>query len=363
MSKLGTGVGLVVVAAAAAGVWQLYRIEKASATDEEAVDVVPEVAVQAAAVVRTNLQASVLAYGSVEPDPGRNGDAPARVRITAPAGGLVVEARCAEGALVHRGDVLFRMDGRLAELAVAKARQTVAFAEKGVARQKKLEQIDGTSEKLTLEALQQLDAARQDLAAAQTQSALLSVTAPISGTVMQVAVRSGETVDAGRELAELVDLKRLVLVASLPSREAVLVKEGMTADIDTGADAAPALWRSTVAAIEARVDPQTDTVRLRVAVPENTGLRLGQFARVRIVHAELHGRLAVPEESLERNDDGQPVLKVIDGNEAIQKPVTTGVREGSWVEVQGEGITNGTPIVTVGGYGLGARTKIRVVTP
>ncbi len=359
MSKLGTGVGLVVVAAAAFGVWQLYRIEKAAAPDEEAVDVVPEVAVQTACVVQTNLQASVVAYGAVEPDPGRNGELAARARITAPAAGLVVEARSVEGSLVSPGDVLFRLDGRLADLAVAKARQAVAFAEKGVARQKKLEQIDGTSEKLTLEAQQQLDAARQELAAAQTQSTLLSVTAPIAGTVMQVAARSGETVDAGRDLAELVDLKRLVLVAALPSREAGLVKEGLSADIDTGAGPC----HSTVTFVDARVDPQTDTVRLRVAVPEAAGLRLGQFARVRIVYAELRDRLAVPEASLERNDEGQSVLKVVEGAEAVQKPVTTGVREGGWVEVQGEGITNGTPIVTVGGYGLGERTKIRVVTP
>jgi RND family efflux transporter MFP subunit len=354
---------LVVVAAAAFGVWQLFRMEKDSPPEEESADVLPEVSVQLAAVVQTNLQASVLAYGSVEPEPGRNGAQPARVRITSPAGGLVVEARCAEGELVSRGDELFRMDGRLAELAVAKARQAEAFAEKGVARQKRLEQIDGTSEKLTLEALQQLEAARQELAAAQTQSALLSVVAPIAGTVMQVAVRSGETVEAGRELAELVDLKRLVLVAALPSREAERVKVGMSAVIDTGSDSASGPCHSKVTFIEARVDPQTDTVRLCVAVPEAAGLRLGQFARVRIVYAEQRGGLAAPEESLEQDAGGQSVLKVAEGNMAVFRPVRTGVREGGWVEVQGEGITNGTPIVTTGGYGLGDKTRIRVVTP
>jgi len=363
MGEKGTGVGLVVVAAAAFGVWQLYRTEKVAASDEGAVDVLPEVVVQTAMVVQTNLQASVLAYGSVEPDPGSNGAWPARARVTAPAAGLVVEARCVEGGLVSRGDVLFRMDGRLAELAVTKARQAVAFAERGVARQKKLEQIDGTSEKQMLEAQQQLDAARQDLAVAQTQSALLSVTAPIAGTVMQVTARSGETVDSGRDLAEVVDLKRLVLVAILPSREAGLVKAGMRADIDTGAtDVSPApSGRSTVTYIEPRVDPQTDAVRLRIDVPETAGLRLGQFARVHIAYAERHDCLAVPEESLERTDDGQSVLKVVEGHEAVRKPVRTGVRNGGWVEVQGDGITKGAPIVTGGGYGLGERTKIRVV--
>ena len=363
MSKLGTGVGVAAVAAAAFGVWQLYRTEKAAEPEEEAAGAASEVAVQTAAVVQTNLQVSVLAYGSVEPDSGSSGAGPARARITAPAAGLVAEARCAEGDRVSRGDVLFRMDGRLAELALAKARQAVAFAERGVARQKKLEQLDGASEKQKLEAQQQLDVASQELAAAQTSSDLLTVAAPIAGTVMQVSVRSGETVDAGRDLAELVDLKRLVLVATLPSREAELVKAGMPAGLGTGAGPASGAWPSEVTAVEPRVDPQTDAVKLRVAVPEAAGLRLGQFARVRIVYAERRDCLAVPEESLERTDDGQSVLKVVEGSEAVQRPVQTGVRVGGWVEVRGVGITNGMRIVTVGGYGLGERTKIRVVAP
>lgn len=363
MSKRGTAVGLAVVAAASVGVWQLYRIETAPAADEEAVDVVPEVAVQTATVVRTNLQTSVVAYGSAEPDPGRDGAGPARARITAPAAGLVAEARCAEGGQVSRGDLLFRMDGRLADLSVAKARQAVSFAERTVARQKKLEEIGGTSEKLVLEAQLQLDAARQALAEAQTQSALLSVAAPIAGTVTQVGVRAGETVEAGRELAEVVDLRRLVLVAALPSREAERVKEGMPAEVEPGAGASAAPWRGTVAFIDPRVDPQTDGVRLRVSVPEAAGLRLGQFVRVRIICEELRDRLAVPEESLERTAEGVSVLKVAEGGEAVQKPVRTGARQGGWVEVLGDGITNGLPIVTVGGDGLPDRTKIRVVTP
>ncbi len=362
MSKRGTAAGFVVVAAAAFGVWQLYRIQKEAEPDEEAVDVVPEVQVHTATVTLTNLHASVLAYGSVEPDPGRDEASAAKARITAPAAGLVADVLCREGAAVSRGDVLFRMDGRLAALAIGKARQAVAFAEKDLSRQKLLLQTEATSEKLVQEAEQQLAAARQELASAETESALLSVTAPVSGTVLQINARSGETVEAGRELAEVADLKRLVLVASVPRREADLIKEGMPADVSNG-DEASARWPGAVAYIDPRVDPQNDTVRLRVSLPPDVGLRSGQFAQARVVYADLQKRLAVPLDSLERTDDGQCVLKVVQGNQAVQKPVTAGLRDGDWIEVQGEGISNGMQVVTAGGYGLPDKTMIRVITP
>ena len=363
MSKKGTGAGLLIVAAAAFGVWRLYHMPKEATPDEEAIDVVPEVVVRIAAVVQTNLQASVLAYGTVQPDPGRDDASAAKARITAPAAGLVAEVLCAEGRSVNRGDTLFRMDGRLSALAIAKALQAVEFAEKGVARQKTLLQIDGTTAKRVLEAQQQLDTARQDLATAQTENTLLTVTTPVEGTVIQLNAHSGETVDAGRILAEVADMKRLVLVVTLPSREARLIKVGMPAGTDDGENKNSPSWPGTVTYIEPCVDPLTDSVKLRVSLPVHADFRLGQYARAHIVYAETQNCLAVPDESLERTDSGLSVLKVVEGSEAVPKTVKTGVRDGNWVEVKGEGLAQGTRIVTVGGYGLQSKTHIREITP
>lgn len=366
MSRWGTGVGVVIVATAGFGVWQLFQTGKEPVANEDAVtDVIPEVevAVQTGTVTRTNLFASVLAYGSVEAAPAYGGAPAARVSVTAPSAGIVAEALCAVGSRVRRNDALFRMDTRLADLAVQKAQQAFAFAQLGVDRQSKLQKIDGTSEKTVQEAQMQLDAARQELAAAQTERSLLSVSAPIDGTVMRVTAPAGTTVDAGTELAELVDLKRLVLSASLPSSEAALVKTGALAMIDAGGQTPGTSLKGEVNYIEPQVDSQSGTVKLRVSIPVDTGLRLGQFARVRIITAELRGCLAVPEESLEHTDDGHVILRVVEGSEAVPVMVETGVSECGWVEVRGEGLASGTPIVTVGGYGLEERTRIRAVTP
>jgi len=41
-------------------------------------------------------------------------------------------------------------------------------------------------------------------------------------------------------------------------------------------------------------------------------------------------------------------------------PVTTGLREDDWVEVSATNLNEGDSVVTVGGYGLPEKTKIRI---
>ena len=57
------------------------------------------------------------------------------------------------------------------------------------------------------------------------------------------------------------------------------------------------------------------------------------------------------------------VIALVNGDEAAQTPVQTGLRENGWVEVSGAGLKEGDSVVTVGAYGLPEKTKIRVVTP
>ena len=76
------------------------------------------------------------------------------------------------------GALLFELDGRAADVAVK-------FAEKNLERQKKLVQVEGTSQKL-------LQEAEQQLASARTQQALLQIRSPIKGVVTKVNVKAGE---------------------------------------------------------------------------------------------------------------------------------------------------------------------------
>jgi membrane fusion protein, multidrug efflux system len=44
----------------------------------------------------------------------------------------------------------------------------------------------------------------------------------------------------------------------------------------------------------------------------------------------------------------------------VQTAVKTGVRDGDLIEVEGQGLKEGTTIVTVGAYGLPKETKVNI---
>ena len=364
MNRLGTFIGLIILVGGAAGVYRLFQERPAAEEDPEA-KVVTEVAVHVARVQKATLHGYVHAYGVVELDPGSDKTAPASVRITAPSAGIITEAKCVEGQQVRKGDVLFRLDSRIADATIEKARQAVTFAEKSFERQQKLRKIEGTSEKLFLEAQQALEAARAELASAQTQRTLLAVAAPFSGTIVHLDAKAGETVNMADELAVLRDLKRVVVTATVPSREVARLRLGQAAAIDTGlpADHSTTQTRTVKAAldyIDPQVNPQNDTVTVRATVPVGSELRPGQFVAMHVAYEEHADCLAMPEEGVVVTPEGATVIAIVQGDKALKREVKPGLREGGLVEIAGEGIAEGTTVVTAGAYGLPEETRIRV---
>ncbi len=336
--------------------WVLLR---RAASDQEEAGVDTVVAVRLGQIQRTTLRAYVTAYGVVEPEPA--GARPAAgARVTAAVPGVVTEVRCVEGRAVSKGAVLFQLDSRVADVAVSKAQQAVELAETTLAREQKLIQAEGTSQKRLVEAESALSAARSDLAAAEAQRSLLRVESPLAGTVTRVSVGPGQGVDPTTVLAEVVALDRLVVNVGVPSAERASVHSGATAEVVV--TNFPPL-QGSVSAISPRVDPATGTAPVRVSLPAGSGLLPGQTARLRIVSEEHRDCLAAPAGSVVKDESGATVVALVQDNIARQTPVKTGLHDGDWIEVEGAGLAAGMAVVTEGAFGLPAETKVRVLAP
>jgi multidrug efflux pump subunit AcrA (membrane-fusion protein) len=98
-----------------------------------------------------------------------------------------------------------------------------------------------------------------------------------------------------------------------------------------------------------------------ISVPAAARLRTGQFVRVRIVTEEHRDCLAVPSQSLVKNDGGEWVVCLVRGKVAGQQPVAPGLRDGGLVEVQSPAIKAGDTVVTTGAAALPPRTLIRIL--
>jgi membrane fusion protein (multidrug efflux system) len=354
MTKRQVTTGLIILAVAAAAVLLVKGLGPKGAGEEEGV--VTDVGVHVGKIVRATLHRYVTAYGTVEPEPPGEGRPAAGAYISAPVGGILAEIKCTEGLAVERGALLFRLDTRLAEVAVAKAAKALESAEQTYERQKKLLAADGTSQKNFQEAELQLHTARSDLASAKTELSLLEITAPLAGTVVRINARLGQAVEPNAVLAEVIALNRLVVTAQVPSREAVQLRPGQTVEFGSGGATSGKL-----VVVGKDIDPRTDTVLIRASLPAGTGFQPGQFLNIRIVSEERRNVLAVPEESVVPGPEGGTVLMIVEGEKAAPKPVKVGLRDAGLAEVEGEGLKEGLVIVTTDAYNIAGETKIHII--
>jgi membrane fusion protein, multidrug efflux system len=326
---------------------------KGGAGEEE---IVTDVGVHVGKIVRATLHRYVTAYGTVEPEPPGGGKPAAGAFISAPVGGILAEIACTEGHAVGQGALLFRLDTRLAEVAVAKAAKTLESAEQTYERQKKLLAAEGTSQKSFQQAELELNSARSELAAARTELSLLEIRAPLAGTVVRISARLGQSVEPNAVLAEVIALDRLVVTAQVPSRDAASLKPGQP--VVWGDGSTPA---GKLTVVGKDIDPKTDTVLVRASLPAGGGFQPGQFLNIRIVSEERRDVLAAPDESVVPGTDGGTVLMVVEGDKAVPKPVKAGLRDAGLVEIEGEGLAEGVVIVTTDAYNISGETKIHII--
>ena len=322
----------------------------------------PVVDVHVAAIVRTSLRGYVSAWGTIEPEPN------ASARVAALVPGLVDRVACTEGDVVARDAILFQLDSRLIDIALDKARQTVDYATRVFERQKMLGPGEATSMQQYQDAEQNLVVAQNELRNVEAQRALLTIRSPLAGTVVRIDARPGDTVDLNRVLAQVIDLDRLVVAATVRSADVARLEVGQAVEIRTDDVAGSArstgvpTHTSELLFIGSEVDSETGTVRIRTKVPREAGLLPGQFVNIRIAAEEHRDRLAVPVESVV-TAGGRSEIAVVEGKRARRVEVTIGIEDGAVVEIEGQGLAEGMTVVTDGVYGLGDESEIRVIDP
>ncbi len=326
-------IGIIIVLCAGLGVYFLVKSRSAASMSDEEENMPTIISVQTGALQRMTLHRYIAGYGTVAPAPATADEPAADAPLSAPSAGVVAQVNVAEGQKVKKGDVLMTLNSGTA---------TADYAEQEVARQKKLYAEHNTS----LKALQD----------AETQLALLRVTAPLAGTVVSVNVKPGAAVDVSTVVAEVMDLNRLVVRTDVPESEANELKPGEPVQVLTQPPV-----DTPLSFVNPTVDTNNGTVRVWAALPPDSGLRPGQFVPLRIVTAVHPNCLAAPEESVVTDVAGNSVISLVNGDQAVQTPVQTGFRENGWVEIEGGGLKVGDTVVTVGAYGLPEKTQIKIM--
>ena len=312
--------------------------------------------------------------------------------INAQVQGYIVSRDYQEGSVVKKGDVLFHIDPRPFEAALAQAKGTLA---KDKANQVKADadekrahdlfkkKVISDQERDTAIAAAGSSRANVEADEAAVEQAELNlgytkVTAPIDGLVgfanSQVGDLVGPTTGPLTTVSQIDPIKAVVSAGEGPFTDFVSRHPDATernAYVKTldfelilgNGEVYPR--KGNFYALDRSLDPRTGSIRYYVTFP-NPGnvLRPGQFGKVRFVADMKKGAMVIPQEAVNELQGGYQVAVVDQNNKASIRPVKMGERIGAMWEVN-DGLKPGDRVIVQGAQKVreGSPVTVKEWTP
>ena len=295
--------------------------------------------------------------------------------INAQVQGYIVSRDYQEGSVVKKGDLLFQIDPRPFEAALAQAKGTLAKDKanqvKADADQKRAmdlfnKKVISDQERDTATAAADSTRANVEADEAAVKQAEINlgytkITAPIDGVTgfanNQVGDLVGPSTGPLTTVSQIDPIKAVVTAGEGPftdfvsrhpdqkEREAYIKSLQFELILSSG-NVYP--HTGTFYALDRNLDPRTGSIRYYVIFP-NPGniLRPGQFGKVRFVADQKKGAMVVPQEAVNELQGNFQVAVVDQNNKVSIRPVKMGERIGAMWEVT-EGLKPGDKVVVQG---------------
>lgn len=307
------------------------------------------------------------------------------VEIRPQVSGILYRQAALEGAPVKHGEVLFEIDPQpyaaalaQAQAGLAQAHAAEAQATRDLARARPLTAIDALSQR-ELDAAIAANASAQGLvkaaeAAVKTAELNLNYTqvrSPIDGVMSRALIRIGGVVTAYTTLLTTVyQTDPMYANFSVGEQRLLQVQRELGRPLDQHnpsqrefrillADGSEYELPGKMNFIDAAVDLRTDTLALRLTVPNpKRFLHAGQYVKVVVATRERPNALLVPQRAVQLLQDKHYVWIVDRSGKAQQRDVKMGQQQGSdWV-VEG-GLAPGDVVVVDGTQKLKPGTPVR----
>jgi membrane fusion protein (multidrug efflux system) len=296
-------------------------------------------------------------------------------KIRAQVSGYLVKQDYREGAAVKKGDVLFEIDPRPFEAALAQANGLLAQAkaqlgkaELDVARDTPLAQEKAISQQELddavqgrLAALAQVQSAQAGVDQAELNLGFTRVSSPIDGIAGLISAQIGDLVGPTTGMLTTVSdvdpIKAVFPVSEQAYLQRLIAKDfaetaeqavsGVEFDLILS-DGSVYPRKGRFFAIDNQVNANTGTLQVVAVFPNPNGvLRAGQYAKVRTVVSVEKGALLVPQRALNELQGGYQLATVDASNHTHILTVKTGQQVGSQVVVE-SGLHPGDRVVADG---------------
>ncbi|RQP22598.1 efflux RND transporter periplasmic adaptor subunit [Piscinibacter terrae] len=316
----------------------------------------PEVGVVVAAPHEVGLQTEL---------PGRL-EASRVAQVRARAAGILQKRLFREGSDVRAGQPLFQIDpapyraaSMSAQASLARAQANLTQAAAQAERYKPLMEANAISKQDYVNAVAAQKSAQADVAAGQAavQTAQINlgyanVTSPISGRIGRALVTEGALVGQGeatqlavvqqinpmyvnftQSTTDVLKLRRALAGGQL-KRAAGTESASVRVVLDDGTEYGQA---GKLLFSDLTVDPTSGQITLRAEVPNNDGLLLpGMYVRVRLEQAQVDNAITLPQQAVNRSNQGDTVMVVGADGKVSPRPVKVGSAQGGqWVVLEG----------------------------
>jgi multidrug efflux system membrane fusion protein len=335
----------------------------------------PAVPVRVAPVARIDAPIVIVASGVVEPMQ--------TVSVEAQSTGTVFQVAFKQGDWVSAGQVLFRLDPRPLQDALAQARAILArdvaqataarhdaeryaaLAAKGYVTRSQAEQLHATA--LAQEATVVAD--RAALRTAERNLGFATIRAPIAGRTGSVQLRRGDLV--GPQTGPLVVINQLrpilvrfpVLAADFGLLRAAVATHPLPVTA-TSSDSAEFKELGALNFLDNAIDSLTGSVTGRAEFG-NGGSRMwpGELVFLSIQAGVQHGVLAVPTPAIQTGQQGAFVYVVDPKRKTAQtRPVAAGRAVGE-LTIVSAGLNQGEQVVTDGQSRLSQGSRVAIIAP
>jgi membrane fusion protein (multidrug efflux system) len=307
------------------------------------------------------------------------------VEIRPQVSGILARQVALEGTNVRRGEMLFEIDPQpygaalaQAQAGLAQARAAQAEAVRDLARARPLSAIDAVSEReldaaiaANDSALGQVKAAEAAVKTAELNLGYTQVRSPIDGTMSRALIRLGGVVTAYSTLLTTVyQTDPMYANFSVGEQRMLQVQRELGRPLDQLnpsqrqfrlllADGSEYSVAAQLNFVDAAVDLRTDTLALRLSVPNpNQLLKAGQYVRVVVATREQPNALLVPQRAVQMLQDKNFVWVVDSAGKAEMRDVRMGQQQGNdWVVEQG--LAPGDVVIVDGAQRLKVGTPVQ----
>ena len=285
------------------------------------------------------------------------------VTLSAQESGVIRRVVVEKGASVTTGQALLEIDDAVLLSQVEEATAQASLANETWERRKRLYEVDRVGSELAyLEARYGAEQASARLAMLQTRLGRTVIRAPIDGVLETRLVEVGAMVNVGTDVARIVSLDPVKVVAGVPERYARDVRVG--ASVTTVFDVLDITSEGRISYVGATVNARNRTFLVELEMPNPDGLIKPQMvANLGLVRQTVGGAIVIPQEALVRVEDGY-VAFVVEGKGSdavvLSRAVELGSSQRNEVVIE-TGLTAGERLIVVGQQQVTAGDRVNVV--